>query len=116
MTTANIVPDGKVHMFGSKSGVKRLKRSSAAMVVPVNVPFILVTEAMGMFLTHGPVGGSKLPYQLIEWAFKNTPAFGVSISAKNGMNMPVIWLANDAEVKRAVAALNVSAREVEGKL
>ncbi|PZT92475.1 MAG: hypothetical protein DI625_12565 [Sphingomonas sp.] len=102
-------------MFGSHSDIKRLKLNPKAVVVPVDVPFLVVVETMGMFLTHGPVGGSKLPYQLIEWAYKNAPAFGVSISVKNGMNMPVIWLANNAEVTRAVAALNVPACESEDK-
>lgn len=106
MSQSDIQPDGKLHLFGTKSGIKKVRDKGVRVAVPVDVPFILIAQAAGLFLVHGPVGGSKVPYQLIEWAYQNAPAFGVSIEPTNGMNMPVIWLPNHKTAKKAVAALN----------
>ncbi|KQO58407.1 hypothetical protein [Sphingomonas sp. Leaf257] len=106
MSQTEIRPDGKLHLFGTKAGIKKVKEKGVKVAVPQDVPFMVITEAAGLFLTHGPVGGSKVPYQLIEWAYRNAPAFGVSIEPTNGINMPVIWLPSHHAAKRAVASLN----------
>lgn len=106
MSQSHIKPDGQLHLFGTKTGIKMVRANGIRVAVPVNVPFILITQTAGLFLTHGPVGGSNVPYQLIEWAYRNVPAFGVSIEAINGINMPVIWLPSKRVADKALSALN----------
>jgi len=106
MRQSEIRPDGKLHLFGSKAGIKKVKDNGVKVAVPQDVPFMVITKAAGLFLTHGPVVGSKVAYQLIKWAYHNVPAFGVSIEPTNGINMPVIWLPSQDAAKRAVASLN----------
>lgn len=104
-----IQPDGKLYLFGRKSAVKKLRQKSVRVVVPENVPLIIIVAAAGETKTYGPKGGSMQPYDMIAWAIDNAPAFGVSIELLHGKNMPVLWLPSEAFAKRMVASLNKAA-------
>jgi hypothetical protein len=112
-TSTMVLPDDNLHLFGSAEGIRRVRDHGVKVAIPENVDFIIITDVNGMFLTHGPVGGSNVPYQLIEWAFLNVPAFGVSIDAVNGINMPVIWLPSHKDAKRALKKMNVDLRKAQ---
>ncbi len=111
--STTILPDGNLRLFGTEAGMKRVRDHGVKVAIPENVNFIIITDALGMFFTHGPVGGSKVPYHLIEWAYRNVPAFGVSIEPVNGVNMPVIWLPSHKDAKRAIKKMNAAARELQ---
>lgn len=103
---AHVLPGGDQHLIGDKRAFKRLKKRGVRVAIPHNTDLIICVQAVGQFLTYGPVGGDNTIYDLIRWAYDNVPAFGVAIELRDGINMPVLVLPNKKAAKAALAWLN----------
>lgn len=102
-----VVPGGDQHFIGERRAIKRLMKRGVRVVVPVNTDLIICVNALDTFLTYGPVGGGdNTIYELIEWAFFNTAAFGIHIAQGDDMNMPVLTLPDKKTANAAMAWLN----------
>lgn len=101
-----VVPGGNQHFIGERRAIKRMmKGGGVAVRLLYNTDLIICVNALDSFYTYGPIGGSPAIYQLIEWAFFNTPAFGIRIEQGDDMNIPVLTLPNDKTAEAAVAYL-----------
>ena len=84
-----VVPNGPTLFLGDVAAIEQVKDKGVRVAFAINIDFMHIVIVGDEFRTYGPVGGNNTPYHVIDWAYRNTPAFGVGIETTAGINCPV---------------------------
>jgi hypothetical protein len=102
-----IAPNGDAFFMGTDDTMEECQGDTSVRVAfPMNIDFMILELDEPNFTTSGPVGGSNVPYDCIQWAYENAPGFGVSIETLGGKNCPIIWLPSGEWADQMLANLN----------
>lgn len=106
-----IVPNGETFFMGTVDSIEECQGDESVRVAfPVNIDFMILELVDPTFTTSGPVGGSNIPFDCIQWAYENAPGVGISIETYGGKNCPIIHLPSKELADEMLQDLNARYR------